>query len=419
MHENTYTSNKVMSFTFYLFLYFVMFEYILTATIFKSQGLVYAITILSLLLFVFCFLRYGHQSSKDVQMWIPYLCLHICSLGLNGHKGDIPFWIISLLILFIPSQIARVFKPKLFVYIGLFFAGGVFFQYIFPALYSSFIFPLFIGKAAETIEFLISSEYGFSGFSPQTGTTAYLLLICLSVILVFKSDESFLSNKVIRISIISLIVLAIFLTGKRMHSLIAVILLLVSFYFSASQKNKTRGIIISLMIFFVGYFVLQYLITNINQYADNIFLKRFVSSYIDASSGSDITSGRDFLYEKAWSLFQRESMLGIGANNYPRVSGLDIAVHNTYLQVLCEEGLLRFPFFILPLIVIFVKTIRRIGRMRSSCNRSFLLLSLFFQIIFILYSLTGNTIVNTSNYIFYFMGVSFFAYAKRIQNNLY
>lgn len=418
MYENTHTSNKVMSFTFYLFLYFVVFQYILTGTILKSQLIVYAITILSFLLFTFCFFRYGHQTNKYAQMWLPYLCLHICSLGLNGHKGDMPFWIISLLLLFIPSQIGRVFKPKVFVYIGLFFAGGVFFQYLFPSLYSSFIFPLFIGNASEVLESLIDSEYGYSGFSPQTGTTAYILLICLSVILAFKNDKSLFNKKYIQIGVLSLFVLAIFLTGKRMHSLISVILLLVSFYFSNSRRNKTQNVIILLAVFLGCYIILQYFIANIDQYADNVFLKRFVSSYIDASDGSDITSGRDILYEKAWSLFQQNQMLGIGANNYHSLSGMDISVHNTYLQVLCEEGILRFPFFVLPLIAVFLKTIKEVGRKTEVCNRNFLLLSLFLQIVFILYSFTGNTIVNTSNYIFYFMGISFLAYAKRVQYKL-
>jgi O-antigen ligase len=157
----------------------------------------------------------------------------------------------------------------------------------------------------------------------------------------------------------------------------------------------------------------QDFVTNIDQYADNVFLKRFASSYMQSSSGADISSGRDILYQKAWKLYQQEPMLGIGANNFAKISNMGTSVHNTYLQVLCEEGLLRFPLFIIPLLIIFFKTVKEIFKNRIIESRSILLLSFFLQFVFILYSFTGNTIVNNSNFVFYFMGVSLLVYALR------
>ena len=118
---------------------------------------------------------------------------------------------------------------------------------------------------------------------------------------------------------------------------------------------------------------------------------------------------RNMLYECAWASWNREPILGIGANNYSKISGMGTSVHNTYLQVLCEEGLLRFPLFIMPLIMVFFRTIILVLKETSETN-NYLMLSFLFQIVFILYSFSGNTIVNYNNFVFYFMGVGLLAY---------
>lgn len=413
MLYNRYTGNKIIAISFYTLVFYLIFDFVLAQTVFKSQMLIYFMMIFNLLSISFCVIQYGCESNRYSRMWVAYLCLHIISLFLNGNVTSLPYWIIALLMLFIPSQIVGVFKSKIFVYIGLFFAGGVFLQYLLPSSYQSYVSSYFIGDASDFIENALSNEFGFSGFSPQTGTTAYILLICLSVLLAFKDEQGGMNRKFVRYTILFVLVLAIFLTGKRMHSLISVVLLLLSLYFSISSKNKIRDILVLLIILGGVYALFQYFISNIDQYADNVFLKRFASSYTESSSGADISSGRDILYQKAWELYQQEPMLGIGANNFNKIGNMGTSVHNTYLQVLCEEGLLRFPLFIIPLLIIFFKTLKEIFKNRIIESRSFLLLSFFLQFVFILYSFTGNTIVNNSNFVFYFMGVGLFAYSLR------
>lgn len=413
MYRNNYIRNKTIAITFYSLIFFLTFEFLFSQTVFKSQMFIFFMMIFNLLAFVFCCLRYGYKSNLCARLWAFYICLHICSLGLNGNISTLPYWIISLIILFIPTQIVRVFNPKIFICIGLFFAGGVFFQFLFPSLYYSYVYPLFIGTASEFIESSIFHEFGFSGFSPQTGTTAYILLISQSVLLAFKNEPGFLSNKLIRYVVLFSFVLAIFITGKRMPSLVSAMLFFASIYISNPKKNIPRDIAVFSLLLIVGLIGYQYFIKNVDQFVDNVFLRRFAISYISSSDGSDITSGRSELYQKAWALFEQEPILGIGANNYSKMSKMGTSVHNTYLQVLCEEGILRFPLFIVPLLFIFIKTVKEVFKRSIVNSRSFLLLSFFLQIVFMLYSFTGNTFINTSNFVFYFMGVSFFAYALR------
>lgn len=408
---NYYSNNKTITVTFYSLLFFLIFDYIFAFTIYESQMLIFFFMIFNLISFVYCGIKYGFESNNSARIWNLYLYLHIIGLCLNGNVSTIPYWIISLMILYMPSKIAGVFKPNIFIYIGLFFAGGVFFQYLFNDIYRILIFPLFINDASDFIQSSMSNEFGFSGFSPQTGLTAYILLICQSVILAFKGDSIVLIKKTYRYSILAIFILAIFLTGKRTPSMISIVLVLVFVYINESG-NHVRNIFILLTLFLGCFLIIEYFIDNINYYSDNIFVKRFASSFNSASNGEDITSGRSELYKRAWILFSQEPVLGIGAGNFIKIGGMGTTVHNTYLQILCEEGFLRFFLFIIPLIVVFLKTIRKVGKNIYANTRSFLILSLLIQIIFILYSFTGNTIANNNNYVMYFMAVGFFTYAK-------
>ena len=408
MHINNYIGNKFEAFSFYSLIFFLFFDYIFAFTIYKSQIVIFFFMFLNMLTYVYCAVKYGTEKYSTVRLWSCYIVIHVLSLTINSNISTIPYWVVALIILYVPNQIVRVFKPSIFIYIGLFFASGVFFQYLFPDLYYDFVFPLFIGVSSDFIESSIIYEFGFSGFTPQTTSTAYYLLICLSVALAFKDDQSFFKKKWVMNFIIIIFLLAIFLTGKRMASVISVLLILACVFFSR-RTNVSRKVLVFIVLIIFGYFLLQYFITNTDQFSDSAFLKRFADSIEKASAGDDISSGRDILYERAWALWNREPILGIGANNYSKISGMETSVHNTYLQVLCEEGLLRFPLFIMPLIIVFFRTIILLLKETSETN-NYLMLSFLFQIVFILYSFSGNTIVNYNNFVFYFIGVGLLAY---------
>lgn len=414
---NKFTGNKVIALSFYSLIFFLVFDYIFAFTVYTSQKTIFFFMIFNMMSYVYCAIKYGTEKYSVIGLWSLYIILHIISLGLNGNISTIPYWIVALIMLHIPAQIAGIFKPTIFIYIGLFFAIGVFFQYLFPNLYYGYVFPLFIAEASEFIESSITYEFGFSGFSPQTSSTAYFLLISLSVALSFKDYNSILNKTWVRNCIVVIFLLAIFLTGKRMHSAISVLLILTFFYFY-SGTNMSQKILFFAVLFIGGYLLLQYFIANVDQFSDNVFLRRLARSFEKASVGDDISSGRSELYKRAWALWESDPILGVGANNFSKISGMGTSVHNTYLQVLCEEGILRFPLFIIPLITVLLRTIRTFKDDITSDSRNFLMLSFLFQIVFILYSFSGNTIVNNSNFVFYFMSVGLFAYASQNRTQL-
>ena len=155
----------------------------------------------------------------------------------------------------------------------------------------------------------------------------------------------------------------------------------------------------------VGYFTLQFFIQNAANYLHDPLLKRFAESVIESQIGGDVTSGRVDLYELAIQAFYDNPILGIGIGNFIPYTKAYTSVHNTYLQVLCEQGIIGFLFFITPILYCLQKTIVALRKTIDKSNQ--LKLSLFFQLCFIFYGLTGNVTSGLSSFGIYFLGIGF------------
>src|SRR5699024_10918747 len=80
--------------------------------------------------------------------------------------------------------------------------------------------------------------------------------------------------------------------------------------------------------------------------------------------GEDVTSGRVYLYEHAYNLFNESPILGIGWKGCQELSigvinsNIGSHPHNIYFQVLTELGIVGFILFMIPVVYVFIKTIR-------------------------------------------------------------
>lgn len=412
--SNSIKGNKFFKFSLGLLILYIYLDYILTYTVFKSQILIYIMMITNLLTIGYCFISCKHNTINISSIWLPFIVYHILSLTVSGNISTIPYWLVCIMIMYMPVAFYDNFSPRIFVAISIFFTIGIIFQVLLPSAYYSYIYPLFIADASEFVQSSIDNEFGFSGFSYQTGSAACGILIgeitCLSF------GKSILPKHIQALYpiLVALFIIAVFLTGKRMPSILAIILLIVSFYLNTQSSTKKVLItVILITIICLGY---NYFVVNLDAFSDSIFLKRFVSSYEDINVGGDISSGRTELYDKAWEYFYDNPILGIGAGNYAKISGMDTSVHNVYLQVLCEEGVVGLIFYIIPLIVIFLKTWRLHSNSQSKRSIHLLSFSLLIQLYYILYSMTGNCIVEINNFVLYFLGVTMYFYANIVRN---
>ncbi len=208
-------------------------------------------------------------------------------------------------------------------------------------------------------------------------------------------------NKMLRYLLLALYIIAIFLTGKRTISLISITLpILISVLKTPSKKYIWTLILLSAFSFAIYYFI-----NNANTYLYIPGLGRIAQTVVDASNGIDVDSGRNALFVKALEGYRQNSLLGIGIGNFPTWSGMGMAVHNMYLQTLCEQGIIGFLLFIIPLVLCLVKCIASLRNCSDDKDILSLKLILWVQFYFIIYGFTGNPTVNINGFILYFYSI--------------
>lgn len=130
--------------------------------------------------------------------------------------------------------------------------------------------------------------------------------------------------------------------------------------------------------------------------------------------------GRYALWKLAWEQFLEHPIFGIGWGRYYT----DVSfrydytnyyhVHNTYIQLLCETGLIGCSFVIGWMTYILKKTVYLYQGIKEwGTEKSFVGFSLSFQLFFLLYSLTGNTFYEEEISIPYFIACGVTLYLER------
>ena len=160
----------------------------------------------------------------------------------------------------------------------------------------------------------------------------------------------------------------------------------------------------------VGLFLLIVAGVILSREAFDSFFSRFTSN--------DVTlSGRTFLYELAFSFFKNQPFLGIGWGNYRAytlgifslTSGTTFEVHNVYLQLLCETGIIGLAAFLIAVIATLVYGVKKYRGLLTACDRNerfyAVRFGLYLQFFFLAYCMSGNPLYDYNFLITYFIGV--------------
>ena len=169
----------------------------------------------------------------------------------------------------------------------------------------------------------------------------------------------------------------------------------------------------------IGYCLFSFFVQNIDIFIDVPVVNRFAKSYIGSQMGEDISTGRFDLYEIAYKAFSQSPIFGIGAGLFKEVTHAYTDVHNAYLQVLCEQGIIGLILFIFPLLNILIDSIQQL-RIASIRVMPYIECSVYLQIFYILYSFTGNTLVDVGCFGFYSISLALYIKSKtiiRYENN--
>lgn len=378
--------------------------YIFTNTVFASTAMIYALFITVLILFVGVFAKnnLGKQTTMSI-IWLPYLLYTLIGYLLSFKLQQVTYWYACFVMLIVASKTTYIKDvPYRFLFwSGLFCMLGVLIQLFFPSFYNSRISKLLVVDYIDTwVE-----GYGYNGFTCQLGKTANILIYG-EVVLLYMKDQllnRFFKRKWIYYMLVLMFIGCVFLTGKRLLAALALVLPFIVYFLTERRGIIKYTVLIIIAVFTIfGYL---YFSSNTEEFTDNIFLRRFAYSYLDASSGGDITSGRTYLYMQALDAYKEHPMFGVGVGRFKAYTGATTDVHNTYLQVLCEQGIVGFVIFIIPLIICFVRTCNFFSKTRGTPYFKYLEMALAMQLVYIIYCLTGNENLG-AGVILYFMGIA-------------
>ena len=264
-------------------------------------------------------------------------------------------------------------------------------EYALPGFYMERIFPLMPEYAWQHLNAVFKSGY-MPGLAVHYSTNGMYLAVSLIVVGVLLMTGMHQKRK-FKIIALLLVAIALLLTGKRALILFSVFALIATYYVYNSNKPIGRnGKILLLVIgisiaFFIGSCFIP-------------ALSNFIVRFIETAAEGDITLGRFDQYRMAFALFGENPVVGIGWDAFKYIYadkfGSLLNVHNIFIQVLCENGVLgALPFFAFFIAMLYramsgLSLLRRKYTNLYATAEFFLGLSVAMQMFFLMYGLTGN-----------------------------
>ncbi|MCR5796689.1 MAG: O-antigen ligase family protein [Eubacterium sp.] len=226
-----------------------------------------------------------------------------------------------------------------------------------------------------------------NGITPQPAIVGFCISVfsCICVICVLRSEKT--RVKYLLLSLFG--VATLLLTGKRalFVEVVFCCFVLTYLYYAVIMKKSFQLFTIILIVLILIPFLMR-----LSVFSRNIDRLLY---------GDD--AGRFLIWEVLIKNFKSSPLIGVGRNAY--YSQMDIGAHNEYLRVLSENGLFGFVFFFLALMIPLIKTLccifvnRNAIRTLLFSDEKFIVLelltSIFWQLLILLYALSGNPLTSS------------------------
>lgn len=250
----------------------------------------------------------------------------------------------------------------------------------------------------------IGSANAYSGLAGERADAAYILNVGIAVLMA----KAF-ARKPLRAAeylLLALLASALIFTNKRMLFVIPFLMLAVFFLIMPVRYRLIRCLCV-LLIAGAGLFVLWACIPAL----DPIFAR-----FLTFSDG-DFLSGRGELWEYAAQMLAERPLFGFGFgsfNAYAYAAGLradggrwDYYAHNCYIELPGEAGLVGSLLFAAAFARPLLYTFKLLTRGdRTADQRQLLLFALYVQIMFWVYSLSGNVLYYPQQIILWFFAIA-------------
>lgn len=340
-----------------------------------------------------------------------FLLVIICLMGFSGE------WLavmqsVFLLIYLRSKSMSKVSDVAhlsiIFLIIGVLCAASCILELIDFPLYASLVFPLYKNEIRETIQSLYLGGH-MCGITSQTANAAGVILNGFYVLVVFKPSSI---AKRWRIIFFVLLVIGLFLTGKRAHLFFGLAIWLSSFIITSSNKNRIKNFILIVVSLVISIPILVSIAPKLGQ--ENVLSKIIFSFQNVSKDKEEVLNGREYLYDMAWKQVEEAPFTGHGWGSFKKnvdYHGGATDVHNVYLQLWAENGIFVLLLFIVMLLALITKTItlaRYYGLLGNKYKdiTDMLRFSFCIQGFFIMYCFTGNCLYNIDFFSMYILAVS-------------
>lgn len=278
---------------------------------------------------------------------------------------------------------------------------SIFIEKIMPSFFITIMNPIFnfmIGQSGTSMIYNNAINGICYGFIPDAATSAGILVFSIGIMLGKNKYE------IKDYLLLFCLFLALLFTSKRSHLIFS----LISFVFidlinkrGINKKIKNFLLILILGILFILLIYIFFPYMNSTN-----GLGRIINTFINFDlQDNTLTSGRSDLVTMAMELFQTHKLLGIGWGEFREVYKLltfkeILNVHNVYVQLLCEMGIVGTCIMLLP----FFKTI---FNLRKKIDIKVKMIVSYVLLFNLLYMITGCFFDMPLYYMLFFLYISY------------
>lgn len=383
-----------------LLLLFFVFTVDFRVSIFRSVYVAYAVVLIAL------FLIFKGADVKLVGKLPGLVALWMISIIWVLTTGNVSYIIkyalgVFLLYCFSQRKEAGLYLVQGLGIVGLIFSVATFVFYFFPDIYLNSVVPYLEDYLKSTAVIMMrTNRYpGLTGHYSTNGTyVAIGFGAIISTILCGNGKE----EKGIRHYVACLLVVgALLLIGKRAH-LVFSIAAAFCVYWLYNDKAKTNrllkvvGIVIIVAIVFI-------IMVNKNLALSNTF-----NRFYETAAFGDFLMSRGKFYAEAFAQFKKHIFWGCGWKQMMKL--LEHDVHNIYIQLLAETGVIGFSFYVFLFVSglnMAVKLIKGVSHTEviNVQDRKLLVFASYYMFFFILYGFTGNPLYDQQP--FYLLMISY------------
>ena len=370
---------------------------------------------LSLVFLVIICLKKGKTSLKTKNYPLILIFMFLPSIFDNYYLKDgvysLFFYYLLTLGYFIILSYLNVSKKNinfvlnLFVFFSIATCIITWLSVVSPDFYTSKIIPWFPkGNQAEIL-------YNFTKFKNRSGLCTHYSRNAFFMILGIVGKIYFYFEKRNKkdLFIIMFLLISLFMVGKRGHLIFFIFSFVITYFIFNRVSKKT----------FVKFLAMTLIIIILTMGAIKANKEvGFVFERLMNNSSKDISNGRYEMYNDVWCQFKDNDYIPLGWAEYASSTNyVHPGVHNDYIQLFCETGIIGFVVIIGLNIIILFKAV-----IYSKTKNGISFIVLLYNIFFLAYSFTGLPHYDIETYMFYFL-INFILYYessnKKEWNRLY